>query len=44
LVKTYILKDFGSHEYEKIAYFDFEATPDWMIFLRENLDPIQDSH
>ena len=37
--KTYILKDFGSHEYEKIAYFDFEATPDLDDIFKRNLDP-----
>lgn len=37
--KTYILKAFGAHEYEKTAYFDFETSPDLGDIFKRNLDP-----
>ena len=34
--KTYLLKEFGKAEYEKVIYFNFEANPDYkQVFLNE---------
>jgi len=37
--KTYILQEFGREEYEKTAYFDFEAYPDLDDLFSQRLDP-----
>jgi predicted AAA+ superfamily ATPase len=37
--KTYLLKEFGSNEYENYAYFNFEETPDLKSLFSSTLDP-----
>jgi predicted AAA+ superfamily ATPase len=37
--KTYILKEFGEHEYEDTAYFTFERKPKMYDIFRADLDP-----
>lgn len=37
--KTYILKEFGTKEYENIFYFNFEENPKLEGFFSENLKP-----
>ncbi len=39
--KTFILKEFGRHEYEKIAYFDFEESPDLEDIFSGKADPLR---
>lgn len=37
--KTYILKEFGEREYERLFYFNFEEDPKLTGFFNENLKP-----
>lgn len=37
--KTYILKEFGNNEYEKVFYFNFEEEPELKDFFLRDLDP-----
>jgi len=37
--KTFIIKEFGQNEYERVAYFNFEEDPGLMEFFEGSLDP-----
>lgn len=37
--KTWLLREFGTREYDRVAYFDFEADPGLDGFFRRDLDP-----
>ena len=37
--KTYIIKEFGKNEYDKLAYFDFEESPDLEYIFDGKLTP-----
>jgi uncharacterized protein len=38
--KTYLLREFGRCEYDRVAYFDFEQTPDLEDFFSGPIDPV----
>lgn len=37
--KTYLIKNFGNKEYEDLAYFNFEQTPELSTFFESSLNP-----
>jgi len=37
--KTYLIKEFGTHEYDEIVYFNFEETPDLISLFQSTLSP-----
>ncbi|MFH1258588.1 MAG: AAA family ATPase [Elusimicrobiota bacterium] len=37
--KTYILKEFGKHEYQDLAYFNFEEDPNLKELFNGKLEP-----
>lgn len=39
--KTYILKEFGKNEYDKVFYFNFEENKQISDFFKEKIDPEQ---
>ena len=39
--KTYILKEFGQNEYERVHYFNFEKNPDLESFFSRDLNPVR---